>query len=139
MSYNGDMEGCHACPQTHRRRNVKIGLEFWEQNSQKHKSQVPSLHTSLMQVSGAQISHGIGLPCGRPGAQQYFFQKKTWNIITVQCTPRRTQIYFISPLHCSVLLLTVKGQKLALTFCSSKCLKINNLYRLGKNKFQYHI
>ena len=30
MSYSGDMEGCHACG----RRNVKIELEFWKQNSQ---------------------------------------------------------------------------------------------------------
>ena len=29
------MEGCHACPRTDgRRRNMKIGLEFWKQNSQ---------------------------------------------------------------------------------------------------------
>ena len=92
-----------------------------------YKSQVPRFHTVL------------GSHVDVQGPNNNFFRQKTWNIITVQCTPRHTQIYFISPLHCSVLLLTVKGQKLALTFCSSKCLKINNLYRLGKNKFQYHI
>ena len=34
MSYSGDMEGCHACGQRTDGRNVKIGLEFWKQNSQ---------------------------------------------------------------------------------------------------------
>ena len=48
MSYSGDMEGCHACARTtdgrvglggtvaltDDGRNVKIGLEFWKQNSQ---------------------------------------------------------------------------------------------------------
>ena len=35
MSYSGDMEGCHACARTtDGQRNVKIGLEFWKQNSQ---------------------------------------------------------------------------------------------------------
>ena len=35
-SYNGDMEGCDACGRTDNgRRNVKIELEFWTQNSQK--------------------------------------------------------------------------------------------------------
>ena len=36
MSYSGDMEGCHACARTDNgRRNMKIELEFWKQNSQK--------------------------------------------------------------------------------------------------------
>ena len=37
MSYNGDMEGCHAWGQrttNNEQRNVKIVLEFWKQNSQ---------------------------------------------------------------------------------------------------------
>ncbi len=38
MSYNRDMEGCHACPRTDGRtdgqRNVKIELKFWKQNLQ---------------------------------------------------------------------------------------------------------
>ena len=33
-SYNGDKVGCDACPRTDGQRNVKIGLEFWTQNSQ---------------------------------------------------------------------------------------------------------
>ena len=31
-SYSGEKVGCHACPRTDGRRNVKIGLEFRKQN-----------------------------------------------------------------------------------------------------------
>ena len=34
-SYSGEKVGCDACPLTDGRRNVKIGPEFWKQNSQK--------------------------------------------------------------------------------------------------------
>ena len=35
ISNSGDMEGCHACARrTDNGRNMKIGLEFWKQNSQ---------------------------------------------------------------------------------------------------------
>ena len=39
MSYSGDMDGCHARGQrtTDGQRNMKIGLEFWKQNSQYDK------------------------------------------------------------------------------------------------------
>ena len=58
MSYSGDMEGCHACPRTttnNEQRNMKIGLEFWKQNSQKvsdakYISDVVFLHLSLLMV-----------------------------------------------------------------------------------------
>ena len=33
-SYSGDKKGCHARGRTDEQRNVKIGLEFWKQNSQ---------------------------------------------------------------------------------------------------------